>query len=84
MLASVVDALTNMIKRKKKKKNNDNDGDGTEEEESKGSISSLAKQKKEVLELFTPQLSSLVALGRYPLNKSLRDFFSATFDVSKF
>ena len=84
MLASVVDALTNMIKRKKKKKNNDDDGDGTEEEESKGSISSLAKQKKEVLELFTPQLSSLVALGRYPLNKSLRDFFSATFDVSKF
>ena len=89
MLASVVDALTNMIKRKKKKNNDDDDGDGrshskTEEEESKCSISSLAKQKKEVLELFTPQLSSLVALGRYPLNKSLRDFFSATFDVSKF
>ena len=72
MLALVVDALTNLIKQKKNK-----DNASTEEEKSEDGVS-FAKRNKEFSQLFVLQLSSLVALGRYPLNKSLQEFVSAS------
>jgi hypothetical protein len=81
MLASVVDALTTLIKQNKTKAKNNNSGGAKVEEGGEGDISSsLSKRKKEISQLFVPHLSSLVALGRYPLNRSLQSFFSATLE----
>jgi len=81
MLASVVDSLTTLIKQNKTKAKNNNSDGAKVEEGGEGDISSsLSKQKNEISQLFVPQLSSLVALGRYPLNRSLQSFFSATLE----